>query len=590
MKQLLYLIIIYIVVAACSGQHEANGTLDRAAALLDNRPDTSVADAQLDSRPRMALTLLDSLASHTAQFPRAMRMRYLLLRAQALNKAYLPIDTIGYMNEVLDYYRTHGSQDEHAQALYMMGSIYRDRHNSPMALQYFREAVTEIDTTRTDCDYLQVSHIYGQMAELFRHQRYPKREISMWRQAAYYANKAKDTLEFIDIVARINHCYFDLNMEDSVLYITEKAYNAYKRIGRKDLAAGKLPYIIYYHLRHRRYSEAKERIDEYKHYSGLFDDKGNIFHGLEHFYLLIGDYYAGVSMQDSALWYYYKLISFPNYILNLENGYKGLMNTYLTLGKSDSVAKYARLYADANDTAVARNALQELSRTQALYDYTENQRLAEEKTTENNRLRWVQAGLIAVFLVILICIRYNKKQYEKEVNKQLQETNRKYVEAMELYIRKKEELEELKTDVQKFEANKRQEADQLSEVLSSYHENINMEVWNMEQQLMKHSVVQQLHRHSVTLTEPTASEWTDLNKAFCNLSPHFYQVVNDPQWQLTDREIKVCMLIRLHFIPSQIAILLNISKQRITNIRTQINLKMFQEKGTKHIDKNIGSI
>lgn len=42
MKQLLYLVIIYIVVAACSGQHEANSTLNRVATLLDNRPDTSV--------------------------------------------------------------------------------------------------------------------------------------------------------------------------------------------------------------------------------------------------------------------------------------------------------------------------------------------------------------------------------------------------------------------------------------------------------------------------------------------------------------------------------------------------------------------
>jgi len=590
MKQLLYLIIIYIVVAACSGQHEANSTLNRVATLLDNRPDTSVTDAQLDSRPRMALTLLDSLAPHTAQFPRAMRMRYLLLRAQALNKAYLPIDTIGYMNEVLDYYRTHGSQDEHAQALYMMGSIYRDRHNSPMALQYFREAVTEIDTTRTDCDYLQVSHIYGQMAELFRHQRYPKREISMWRQAAYYANKAKDTLEFIDIVARINHCYFDLNMEDSVLYITEKAYNAYKEIGRKDLAAGKLPYIIYYHLRHQRFSQAKERIDEFKHYSGLFDDKGNIFQGLEHFYLMIGDYYAGISMQDSALWYYYKLISFPNYILNLENGYKGLMNTYLTLGKSDSVAKYAILYADANDTAVARNALQELSRTQALYDYTENQRLAEEKTTENNRLRWVQAGLLVVIAFVLIAILYMKQQYERRIKLRIQETNRNYVETMERYYHNIAELEEIKIDAKKFEKKKRLETDQLSVILSSYKGNDNKNMWSMEQQLIRHSVVQQLHRHTITLTEPTAREWADLDNVIRTLLPHFYQIVNDPQWQLTDREIRVCMLIRLHFIPTEIAILLNLSKQRITNIRAQINLKMFQEKGTKHLNKHIESI
>ncbi|MGM9701279.1 MAG: helix-turn-helix transcriptional regulator [Prevotella sp.] len=242
------------------------------------------------------------------------------------------------------------------------------------------------------------------------------------------------------------------------------------------------------------------------------------------------------------------------------------------------------------DSTVARNAMQEPGSAQVRYDYTESQRLAAEEAAEINRLRNLQVGLIAAFLVIMACIRYNKKQYEKEVNKQLKETNRKYVEAMELYIRKKEELEELKTDVQKYEANKRQEADQLSEVLASYHENTNMEVWNMEQQLMRHSIVQQLHQHSITLTEPTASEWADLYKAFSNLSPHFYQVVNDPQWQLTDREIKVCMLIRLHFIPSQIAILLNISKQRITNIRAQINLKMFKEKGTKHLDKNIGSI
>lgn len=99
----------------------------------------------------------------------------------------------------------------------------------------------------------------------------------------------------------------------------------------------------------------------------------------------------------------------------------------------------------SNGSAVARNAMQDSSRTQALYDYTESQRTVEEKTTEINRLRSLQVGLIAAFLVIMACIRYNKKQYEKEVNKQLQETNRKYVEAMELYIRKKEELEELKT-------------------------------------------------------------------------------------------------------------------------------------------------
>ena len=104
-----------------------------------------------------------------------------------MNKTYLPLDTLTSMDEVLDYYLSHGNRDERMRACYLMGSIYRDRGNSPLALQYYRDAIGEADTTETDCDYAQVSRIYAQMALLFDRQRYPQMELEQWRQAMRYA-------------------------------------------------------------------------------------------------------------------------------------------------------------------------------------------------------------------------------------------------------------------------------------------------------------------------------------------------------------------------------------------------------------------
>ena len=115
MKKILYLM-IGLMVAACAGERGERETLRRAEALLDDSPDE-------------ALAVLDRAADSTAAYSRADRMRYLLLRTQALYQESKPLDTITYMDDVLAYYRHHGNRKDRTQALYMMASIYRDRHN-----------------------------------------------------------------------------------------------------------------------------------------------------------------------------------------------------------------------------------------------------------------------------------------------------------------------------------------------------------------------------------------------------------------------------------------------------------------------------
>ena len=530
-----------------------------------------------------ALLVLEQAKKEAATYSRRNRMRYLLLRAEAMNKAYLPLDSITYMDEVLDYYLSHGNRDERMRACYLMGSIWRDRRNSPLALQYFRDAIGEADTTATDCDYAQVSRIYAQIARLFDKQRYPQMELEQWKQAMRYALLAKDTLMYIQCQEYIGDAYFLLGKEDSVLYFTQQAYEAYLKYGRKDWAAATQIVIADYYLKHDSLANAKQALDEYRNGSGFFEGDGNVSSGYEIFYYYIGEYYEKMARLDSAVFYYRKLLNYPADIMNAESGYKGLMSVYTRMHEVDSVAKYAQLFANANDTANLRNSANEISRTQALYDYSESQRIAVEKSEENQRL-WL--GLCVCFVMLSFggtgIYLYERKQ---KTTRML--ANRKYTDLMMQYHQATEELQSIRSNKQQFQQQKEQEIEKLQQMLAAYQEHSHAGQWELEQSLLQHDIVKRMHQHACKLAVPSDAEWNDLQGVVEKSLPEFYAKLSANEAQLTDQEWKVCLLVKLNFIPSELTVLLNLSKQRVTNIRTHLNQKLFGESGSRTFDSNL---
>jgi hypothetical protein len=72
--------------------------------------------------------------------------------------------------------------------------------------------------------------------------------------------------------------------------------------------------------------------------------------------------------------------------------------------------------------------------------------------------------------------------------------------------------------------------------------------------------------------------------------PEFYQRLCQSRSELTEKEFRACLLMRLHFIPSEIAVLLEMTKQRVTNMRGVINRKLFQQIGAKTVDQNLNQL
>ena len=151
----------------------------------------------MEDAPDSALAILDSAESKVGEYSKADRMRYQLLKAEAMNKSFVDFTTDSVMLEVARYYDRHGSSNEKMKAHYLLGCTYRDMGEAPMALQCYNDAVGKADTLSQDCDYVTLYKIYGQIADVLEAQVMPDEQLDALRQYSKYALKAGDIYEHI---------------------------------------------------------------------------------------------------------------------------------------------------------------------------------------------------------------------------------------------------------------------------------------------------------------------------------------------------------------------------------------------------------
>ena len=151
----------------------------------------------MEEHPDSAYQFLCEADSCVADQSRKTRMRHLMLMTEAENKLYfqLPSDTI--FQEVVDYYDSHGTSNQQLMAHYLLGRIYSDRGEAPMALQCYNDAVEKADTLSDDCDYTTLFSVYGQMVDIFEAQVMPNEALKALEKYCQYAKKAGNTYESI---------------------------------------------------------------------------------------------------------------------------------------------------------------------------------------------------------------------------------------------------------------------------------------------------------------------------------------------------------------------------------------------------------
>lgn len=545
------------------------------------------AEASMNENPSEAIALLDSIGD--SSLSRSQRMHYKLLRAEAMNKTYQSMDTLSDMEQVADYYRPFlGRNHRYMRALYMLGCVYRDRNDAPMALHYYQEAVSQADTTDADCDFHTLCRVYGQMAVLYQRQRSPQLELEAERKAYVVALKAKDTIAAISYYEYMAGAYYALGKKDTSLAIVENSISQYTKMKERDLAAAEMGVAADFYIEKKDFKRADSLLKQYEAYSGFFDKDGEITPGRESYYYTKGLYYQGVQELDSAIYFYRKLLNPVFDIEDKEMGYKGLSSIYHKLGVADSVFKYSALYAQANDSAYIIHSADEITRTQALYNYNESQRIAAEKSAEANHYKLLLfISVVAFTLFAHLINRYIKKQ-KRLKSEEMAAVNAKYAHTLEQYETAQREFDAIRLSSEQFLEKKQQDIEQLQEALALYQaDKVNPADWGLERSLLERDIVKELRRLAAHAQTPTDLQWQALHATVSKHLPDFYSEITKFQHHLTEKEVNVCILIKLRFIPTEIATLLDLTKQRISNIRRSINHKLFHEEVAKTLDSNI---
>lgn len=102
-----------------------------------------MADSLSQSDPAAAMAFIDSITARNENMSTDSRMRLGLLRTKAQNSAGVMFTSDSVMRNIVEYYESEGDADDRMLAYYLMGSVYRDLGDSPLALQYFNKAAEQ---------------------------------------------------------------------------------------------------------------------------------------------------------------------------------------------------------------------------------------------------------------------------------------------------------------------------------------------------------------------------------------------------------------------------------------------------------------
>ena len=560
-----------------------------------------ISDAKqlLDTSPDSALSILDSIKKGKAEWPKSQRMQYELVYAQAQNKAYVDFTTDSIVLEVAKYYDKHGSNNERMMANYLVGCAYRDLGDAPTALKYMNIAIDAVDENSKDCDLSTLMRIHSQMGGLYQDVASFDNELIENTRAEQIAWKIGDTISALNLKWQRACCLYDTYQQSKAIVIIDSIDNFCQNHN-----IPKEPLIIYpikidALLQNGNVNEAGRLLSAYEQEIGFTPQCINDEIIALFYFKNKARYYAMNQKVDSAIIMYRRYMNsldhrpMPSSIRHgiLEISYRGLMSAYSSKQQLDSVIKYSILYCDMNDSTNQDHSSEQILRMQSLYNYSkiQEQALVAEKNVTKLRITITLVVTAAILLGIFMWIAY-KKNMRAEKQKQIR-ANIEYQSLLRDMDKTAEELCIFKADSERFRQEKETEIQKLQIALNMYQaNNINIDQWNNERVIMDCGIVKHLRTLSSQGKKATNEELESLCVIAQNGFPKFSAIITKDVYSLTKLEIQICMLIRFRFIPSEIAVLTDHSSQRITNIKSTVNKKIFGKPGAKTLEANLLSL
>ena len=325
----------------------------------------------------------------------------------------------------------------------------------------------------------------------------------------------------------------------------------------------------------------------YEVQSGYFDNKGNIEKGREIYYYSKGQYFLASQQYDSAEYYFRKELRTGKDFNNQNAASRGLAQLFQQKHIGDSAAKYALYSYEMNDSVYARMATNEVEQMKTLYDYSHNQEIAHQEK-EKAKSEHIKAQIISAITLLIIIITIAVIRRER----------RKRKVALSKYEQSISDLAKIQADIIKLRAhkseyehlisNKEKEVNRLNSEIYLYKEKLGKQKESAESLLIKSQEYGDLRKYAGRGVVFSDEMWHQVDVMVIDILPNFYKFISSKKLELNDHEFKVCILIRLHLTPKEVANALGLSPSSITKIRNNMMKKLFGMEGkSKELDEKL---
>lgn len=568
-------------------------------------PELVHAESVMFDHPDSALHILEAMPMPSARWNKENHALWCLLVTQAKYKQKMKISSDSLIRIAYDYYKpTDNARRKAMSALYMGGVNYNLGYIEE-SIRFYLEAKTEMEKTS---DYQLGYLVMSGLGNIYLYRDLTTYALEACTQAYDYAVKDSNKRYQMSALLFLSRCYCLLDKLD----IAEQKYKQSSAIA---LELGKKNF--YYTTRKELASLYK---NSHRHNKSLSILKTLPFNSQVSF--LFGHNYLLLNQLDSAN-YYLKKSLYTDNIYTKRAAYIGLYK----LAEYPMYQKNMKTYCDSllfyNDSIIALDKGKEIIAYKEKYDHqkliTEQQRLKLEKADAQRMLFIITICLIVVIAVVAYF--YQKRLVRKETtirkqSEQLQDfmlqlheyetrlmQNNRYMEELREQLsshdndsderhEQQEQMERLgaensrlQTTIQDLQKRIGEYSSRLSEArkdveqLRSLSEE-SLKLKERERRLTdyvvdNHRLVAELRTRSRVLSE---SEWQELTQLCESTWGDFIHRLLAFCPQLTEQELRLCLLIRLRFGNAQLAAIFAVSPASISQKKFRLK-KHLSESG-----------
>ena len=580
---------------------------NRGTAIERPLPELVHAESVMFDHPDSALHILEDMPMPSARWDKENHALWCLLTSQAQVKQIIKISSDSLVRIAYDYYKPTNNARRKAMSALYMGDINYDLGNIEEAMQYYLEGKTEVE--KTD-DYKIGYLIMSSLGKLYLYRRLADYALEACTKAYDYAVKDSSKRYQMTSLQYLARCYCISDKLPEAIDIYQKCSDLALEIGYRNNeyyydVQSEIALVYTNSLQYEKSLEILKTFPKiYQHYS------------------LIGTNYLMLNQYDSAYLYL-------NRALNTDNVYakKTIYSSLYELADTPQYRKYLKGYCDSllfyTDSVMSLDKGKEIIAYKEKYDHqkliTEQQRLKLEKADAQRMLFIITICLIVVIAVVAYL--YQKRLVRKETtirkqSEQLQDymlqlheyetrlmQNNRYMEELQEQLsshdndsderhEQQEQMERLGAENSRLQITIQDLQKRIGEYSSSLSEarkdveqlrslsEESLKLKERERRLTdyvvdNHRLVAELRTRSRVLSE---SEWQELTQLCESTWGDFIHRLLAFCPQLTEQELRLCLLIRLRFGNAQLAAIFAVSPASISQKKFRLK-KHLSESG-----------